>query len=57
MRRDCLSPPANGIREREVYDRFADFLVAAGPPDRWPGSSPARRYHLRLLAWRLGRVA
>lgn len=45
------SPPADGTREREIIDRFAEFLAAAGPavPRR---RSPARRYRLRYMAWR-----
>lgn len=62
-------PPADGTPDREVMDRFADFLRAAGPPARpvrgpdgrnsWahlPLRSPAQRYHLRFLAWRMEQV-
>lgn len=48
-------PPIEGTHDREVVDRFLDFLQEA------PGASaaaiaacsPARRYRIRFLAWRL----
>lgn len=57
-------PPADGTPEREILDRFADFLRAAGPAvspadveaGRFHLRSPAQRYHVRLLAWRVGQV-
>jgi hypothetical protein len=52
-RRSCLTPPA-GTREREVYDRFAEFLAEAPAPRVWPSLSAARRYRLRFLAWKIG---
>jgi hypothetical protein len=53
-RRSCLAPPADGTREREVYDRFADFLAEAPAPRDWPSLSAAKWYRLRFLAWKLG---
>lgn len=58
------SPPADGTPEREIIDRFADFLRVAGPalsPQQVADGgfrlrSPAERYHLRFLAWRIGQV-
>jgi hypothetical protein len=57
-------PPADGTRSREIVDRFADFLRAAGPAPtradidagRTVRRSPAARYRLRLLAWKVGQV-
>lgn len=57
-------PPADGTRDRKIFDRFGDFLAAAGPAVTKAQidagttrlRSPAQRYHLRLLAWRLGSV-
>lgn len=54
------NPPADGTRDREMIDRFADFLRVAGPAltkeQREAGAfllrSPAQRYHVRFLAWR-----
>lgn len=53
-------PPADGTRDREIVDRFADFMRAAGPAPK-PGvkprrRTPAQRYHLRFLMWRMGQV-
>lgn len=66
MGRGCgfAYPPADGTPEREIMDRFADFLRVAGPalsPDdvaagKFRLRSPAERYHLRFLAWRVGQV-
>lgn len=57
-RRDCLTPPPDGTREREIVDRFADFLAEAPRPSReaWLAMTPARRYRVRFLAWRLEQV-
>lgn len=57
-------PPADGTHDREVVDRFRDFLEAAGPAvspadvdaGRFRLRSPANRYHVRLMAWRVGQV-
>lgn len=52
-------PPADGTRDREVVDRFRDFLAAIGGPadgKHFAGLSPARRYRVRFLAWRAGQV-
>lgn len=49
-------PPADGTPAREAVDRFVDFLAAVGGPasrETIDRLSPARRYHVRLLAWRL----
>lgn len=70
MATDCgtCHPPADGTRDREIVDRFADFLRAAGRPltraeldagitaDGRPVRlrTPAERYHLRFLVWRCG---
>lgn len=56
------NPPADGTRNRELVDRFADFIRAAGPPvtqaeidaGRTGPRTPAKRYELRFLAWRMG---
>lgn len=53
-------PPIDGSSEREVMDRFADFMREAGPP-LCPGESgvprtAAERYRVRFLAWRIGQV-
>lgn len=41
-------------------DRFIDFLAAAGrplkPEERGTPRSPANRYHVKFLAWRMGQV-
>lgn len=50
------APPAPGTREAEVVARFAAFLRVAGTPAEFDASSPARRYHVRLLAWRVRRA-
>lgn len=58
------NPPDDDTPEREIIDRFADFLRAAGPAmtqaDIDAGNTrtrtPANRYHLRFLAWRVGQV-
>lgn len=57
-------PPADDTPAREVMDRFADFLRAAGPAvtkaqveaGAFRLRSPAERYRLRFLAWRVGQV-
>lgn len=53
-------PPPDGSRDREAVDRFADFMRAAGPAPRkgekLEPRTPAQRYHLRFLIWRMGRV-
>lgn len=57
-------PPADGTREREVVDRFADFLREAGPAvtkadseaGRFRIRTPSERYRVKFLAWRVGRV-
>lgn len=66
MTRDCgtCHPPADGTRDREIVDRFGDFLRAAGPAaigaavagadPRSRRRSPAERYRLKLLVWRCG---
>jgi hypothetical protein len=56
-RRDCLAPPVDGTRDRELYDRFADFLRNAGPPPTRDPLTPARLYHLKFLAWHCSPVA
>lgn len=59
------SPPADGTRDREVVDRFADFLqarsavaarVADGTYVKGQQVPAWQRYHLRLLAWRVGHL-
>lgn len=55
-------PPKDGTRDREVIDRFRDFLQEAGPAvtkaDREAGRfrvrTPAGRYRIKFLAWRMG---
>lgn len=65
MGRDCgfAYPPADGTKDREAMDRFADFLrLVGGPPvskadldaGRYRLRPPAERYRLRLAAWRCG---
>lgn len=56
--RECgfASPPADGTPEREVMDRFADFLREAGPPSTPRRRTPAERYRIRFLIWRMGQV-
>lgn len=64
--RDCGScyPPAEDAPAREVVERFADFLRAAGRPatradiaaGRFRLRTPAERYRVRFLAWRMGQV-
>jgi hypothetical protein len=52
------NPPADGTRNRELVDRFADFIRAAGPPvtraqveaGQTVPRPPHERYALRLLA-------
>lgn len=65
-RSECgfASPPADGTREREILDRFRDFLEVAGPAvseadvaaGRFRERSPAERYRVRFAAWRVGQV-
>jgi hypothetical protein len=59
------TPPADGTRNREIMDRFADFLRAAGPPAPTARSgviahgrrrTPAERYRVKFLMWRVGQV-
>jgi glyoxylase-like metal-dependent hydrolase (beta-lactamase superfamily II) len=49
-RRDCLSPPPEGTRDRAAYDRFRAYLEEAGPaPAFCPAQSsewPRYRCHL-----------
>jgi hypothetical protein len=57
-------PPPDGTHDREVIDRMIDFMRAAGPAvtkkqidsgeTKW--RTPAGRYNLRFLAWRVGQV-
>lgn len=60
--RECgfANPPADGTTDRERVDRFVDFLHAAGPAPKKGEPlrcrTPAQRYHLRFLAWRMGQV-
>lgn len=64
MRCGNAHPPADGTREREIIGRFKDFLREAGPAvtreDVLAGRtilrSPAGRYRIRFLAWRMGAV-
>lgn len=58
-------PPADGTRNREIIDRFSDFLREAGPPavpdhkGGWtfiPSMSAAKMYRRRFLAWRVSQV-
>lgn len=64
MRCGNAYPPADGTREREIIDRFKDFLSEAGPcvsrEDVQAGRTilrtPAARYRIRFLAWRTGSV-
>jgi hypothetical protein len=59
------NPPADGTRNRELVDRFADFIRAAGPPvtraqveaGQTVPRPPHERYALRLLAWRMSTPA
>lgn len=59
------SPPADGTRDREIVDRFADFLAVAGPAvtkadidaGRFRERSPAERYRVRFMAWRMSPAA
>lgn len=60
MRCGFAHPPPDGTPDREVIDRFRDFLRVAGPPLK-PGEkgtprTPANRYHVRFLIWRMGQV-
>jgi hypothetical protein len=48
--------PADGTRDRELVDRFGDFLAAAGPVRSWLMLSPAERYRVRFLLWRMGQI-
>lgn len=73
MSRECgfAHPPPDGSRDAEIVDRFRDFLAEAGPAPikaaaAGPSSStavwraplsPAGRYRLRFLIWRMSRVA
>lgn len=58
------NPPVDGTRNREIMDRFGDFLREAGPAvtieafnaGRYRLRSPAERYRIRFLAWRMGQV-
>lgn len=58
------NPPADGTADREVIDRFRDFLAVAGPPavrqpdGTWapparPPRTAAERYRFRFLVWRM----
>lgn len=59
------SPPADGTRDREIMDRFAEFLAAVGPAvtkaqidaGETTLRSPAARYRLRYMAWRMSDAA
>lgn len=54
-------PPADDTAAREIIDRFRDFLDVAPPPltpgdtrsHYLDGLSPARRWRVRFLAWKL----
>lgn len=54
--------PPEGTYDREVVDRFAEFLrsaprlatMAEVDAGRSRPASPAERYRLKLAAWRLG---
>lgn len=55
-RRDCLTPPPEGSREREIVDRFADVLAEVGPrpvAGEVRTISAAKAYRLHFLVWRL----
>lgn len=59
------NPPADGTRNRELVDRFADFIRAAGRPvtraeveaGQTVPRPPHERYALRFLAWRMSTPA
>lgn len=50
----CIQPVA--WDDNTTVTRFAQFLAAAGPRSDFASLSPARRYHVRLLAWRVNRA-
>lgn len=57
--RECgfANPPADGTAEREIIDRFSEFLREVGPPatkdkPRAPVSA-AKRYRIRFLIWKM----
>lgn len=63
-RRVILCPPGKATdRDREIVDRFADFLatmppaITADEARRRPLASPATRYRRRLLLWRMSPAA
>lgn len=63
--RGFAHPPDDGTREREIIDRFADYLREAGPPPCRDGvvdyeapmvplasRTPSQRYRMRYLIWK-----
>jgi hypothetical protein len=53
-------PPADGSKDREVIDRFADFLREGWQPARRDGFVPrctaAQMYRFHYQIWRIGAV-
>lgn len=52
-------PPADGTREREIIDRFRDFLSEGWQPgtkDRPLRLTAAARYRFHFLIWRMDQV-
>jgi len=61
--RDCgtCHPPADGTHEREVIDRFRDFLREGFQPANKstgfvPRRTAAQMYRFHFLIWRIGQV-